>query len=292
MGMWSRSLGRLFAMRVTPVDTPDVKAFSIAAWRARILRLVLVATVLALVIAALVSARDLEAQNPGLLPGGTTGVVVVDLSLSIANEDYRTVRRAFRQLIAEKARIGLVVFSDVAYELLPPGTPASELEPVLRLLVPPRLGPPVNPWTVTFRAGTKISTALSLARDMLERDNVDPGAILLVSDLETAPDDVPALSRVVASLRRSSIDLRIVPVAPSTDAKLLFREFIEDGAFAVPSTGDGDLAPVDGTAGGHLPVALLLLGGLVFVVLAAHELFGGRLRLSDSKRALPAEMTL
>ena len=69
-------------------------------------------------------------------------MVVVDLSLSIADEDYHTVRRAFRRLVAENASIGLVVFSDVPYELLPPGTPASELEPMLRLLVPPGSGRP------------------------------------------------------------------------------------------------------------------------------------------------------
>ena len=87
-------------------------------------------------------------------------------------------RTAFKRLIADNASIGLVVFSDVPYELLPPGTPASELRPMLRLLVPPRLGPPVNPWSITFRAGTKVSAALQLARDMLrrgwDRERVDP----------------------------------------------------------------------------------------------------------------------
>ena len=125
-------------------------------------------------------------------------MVVIDLSLSIEGEDYSVVRRALRQLIAENANIGLVVFSDTAYELLPPGTPASQLRPLLRLLVPPRLGPPVNPWTQTFRAGTQISTAIELAQDMLERDHVVDGSVLLVSDLETAPDDVPALASSIA----------------------------------------------------------------------------------------------
>ena len=67
--------------------------------------------------------------------------------------------------------------------------------------MPPELGPPVNPWTQTFRAGTRISTALDLARGMLKRDGVTSGSILLVSDLETAPDDVPALTRTVLALR-------------------------------------------------------------------------------------------
>ena len=200
--MWSR----LRAAR-SVVDTHDANAFPAAAWRARILRVVLGSAAVALVIASAASARELETREPGLIPSGTTGVVVVDLSLSIADEDYEAVRRAFRRLVAENASIGLVVFSDVAYELLPPGTPASELRPMLRLLVAPRLGPPVNPWTQTFRAGTKISSSLELARRMLERDGVRSGSILLVSDLETAPDDVPCArherSRAFAGARSS-----------------------------------------------------------------------------------------
>ncbi len=64
--------------------------------------------------------------------------------------DYVTIRRTLRRLVAEEASIGLVVFSDVPYELLPPGTPAAELRPLLRLLIAPRLGPVQNPWTQTF----------------------------------------------------------------------------------------------------------------------------------------------
>ena len=38
---------------------------------------------------------------------------------------------------------------------------------------------------------------------MLERDKVDAGSILLVSDLETAPDDVPALARTIVGAQAS-----------------------------------------------------------------------------------------
>ena len=86
-----------------------------------------------LVAGAAWSTRDLETRERSLLPSGTTGVVVIDLSLSITDNDYDTLRGVFRRLIEEDASIGLVVFSDVSYELLPPGTPASQLRPVLRL---------------------------------------------------------------------------------------------------------------------------------------------------------------
>ncbi len=181
-------------------------------------------------------------------------------------------RLALRRLIAENASIGLVVFSDIPYELLPPGTPASELRPMLRLLVPPRLGPPVNPWSVTFRAGTKVSAALQLARDMLERDGVESGSILLVSDLETAPDDVPSLSRVVASIRRSPIQLRAFALAPSSDARLIFGGLLHEGAF--------ELAPRDPNERGRAA------GGVRSALVVAARARGAALRRARGVRAI------
>ena len=165
-------------------------------------------------------------------------------------------------MIAEDAPIGLVVFSDVPYELLPPGTPASEMRPMLRLLVVPELGPPVNPWTGTFRAGTRVSQALELAAEVLERDGVENGAILLVSDLETAPDDIPRLTATVDRLRRSSIDLRVAALAPSSDARALFGGLLEKGAFAAP-LGSDETIPVESEARSRVPVVLFVLGGLL-----------------------------
>jgi hypothetical protein len=211
---------------------------------------------------------------------------VIDLSLSIADDDYRALRGAFRRLIAEDASIGLVVFSDIAYELLPPGTPASELRPMLRLLVPPAGGPPTTPWTGTFRAGTRVSAALELARDMLERDGVRSGSILLVSDLETAPDDVPALTRTVESLRRSAIDLRVLGLAPSSDARLIFEGLLQEGAFEVPTEGEEERAGESRVTVG-LPNTLLALGALLFLSLAAYERFAGRLAITARPRSEP-----
>jgi len=281
--VWSRRLERLFSRRRAGIDTQDVGAFARPALRARFLRLSLATATLALVVVAAATARGLDTREEGILPSGTTGVVVIDLSLSIADEDYHALRRALRRLIAEDASIGLVVFSDVAYELLPPGTPASELRPILRLLIPPRLGTPVNPWTQTFRAGTRISTALELARGMLERDNVQAGSILLVSDLETAPDDVPAVARTVDALRRSSIELRVFGLAPSNDARVLFEGFLDKGAFAAPED-EGDEAASETSVEDRFPRRLMLLGALFFLALAALERFGAGLAVTAGVR--------
>jgi von Willebrand factor type A domain len=278
----TRRIRRFFARHRGAIDTHDVGDFSRPALRARVLRLTLAAATVALVVAAAATARGLDTREEGLLPSGTTGVVVIDLSLSIADEDYHALRRALRRLIAEDASIGLVVFSDVAYELLPPGTPASELKPMLRLLIPPRLGTPVNPWTQTFRAGTRISTALELARGMLERDNVKAGSILLVSDLETAPDDVPAVARTVDELRRSSIELRVFGLSPSNDARVLFEGFLDQGAFA-PGEQDEEAAS-ETSVENRWPQVLVLLGALFFLALTALERFGAGLAVTAGGR--------
>ena len=276
--MWSR-----LRRPAVAVDSHDARALRAAAIRTRIVRVGLVAAALALLTGAAASARSFETRERGLLPDGSTGVVVLDLSLSIANEDYRTVRAAVRRLIVEDAPIGLVVFSDVPYELLPPGTPASEMRPMLRLLVPPRLGAIVNPWSQTFRSGTRVSAALALAKDVLERDGVTNGSVFLVSDLETAPDDVPQLARTIEDLVESSIDLRVFALGPSSESLALFQGLLEEDAFAAPSSSN-DPTPVPSEARSRVPVALLLLGALLFVALALHERFAGRLAFPRPER--------
>ena len=272
--------------RSAGVDTHDVVALRSVIGRTTAVRLVLAGAALALVLAAAASARDPATTERALIPPDRVGVVVLDLSLSITDTDYDDIRRTLRRLVAEEASIGLVVFSDVPYELLPPGTPAQELKPFLRLLVAPRLGPVQNPWTQTFRAGTRISVALDLAKSILERDEISGGSILLVSDLETAPDDVPALARTVAGITEAGIRLRIVPLAPSSDAVSLFGGLLEKDALGgfTQQAPDAD-RPDAGSGGVELPTGLLILGALVFCFLAAHERLAGRLGLPRPSQA-------
>ena len=260
--------------------THDVAALRGVVNRTTAIQLVLAVVALALVLAAAASARNPNTTDRALIPQDRVGIVVLDLSLSITDTDYDVIRRTLRRIIAEEASIGLVVFSDVPYELLPAGTPARELKPLLRLLIAPRLGPAQTPWTQTFRAGTKISVALDLAKSILERDGIEAGSILLVSDLETAPDDVPALARTVAAIDLAGVKLRVVPLAPSSDAVSLFGGLLDKDALAAFAQGAPQAERPDaGSAGVELPTGLLALGALVFLLLAAHERFAGRLRL-------------
>jgi VWA domain-containing protein len=261
------------------VDSHDLAGLRGVVRRTGVIRLVLAAAAVALVLAAAATARDPKTSEQTLVPPDRIGVVVLDLSLSITDEDYAAIRHTLRRLVAENASIGLAVFSDAPYELLPPGTSAKELQPILRLLVAPRLGPVRNPWTQTFRAGTRISAALDLAKSMLDRDQVANGSILLVSDLETAPDDVPALARTIDNIERAGIKLRVVPLGPSSDAVKLFSGLLKTDAVAALTHVTQPSNPEAVATGVETPVLFLILGVLVFLALAAHERFAGRIAL-------------
>lgn len=266
--------------RRTAIDSHDVGALRGVGRRTLLLRLVLAAAAVAALAATIAEARRLETEKRTIVPTGSTAVLVVDLSLSIAEGQYVDVRRALRTILAADAPVGLVVFSDVPYELLPPGTPARELRPVLRALEPARRGPAANPWTQTFRAGTRISEALDLAATMLERERVARGSILLLSDLQTAPDDIAALATTIRGLRDRAVIVRVLPVGALSDGRLLFGRLLGADAFIEPSELRATAAgPTRSEQIATLPTALLVFAGLMFVALAAHERVGARLAL-------------
>ncbi|HXG77607.1 MAG TPA: vWA domain-containing protein, partial [Gaiellaceae bacterium] len=248
--------------------------------RAGALRLGLVALACGLAAAAVLFARGLEPRANELAPGGRSGVVVIDLSLSIVNADYANVRAVLERLIRADNPMGLVVFSDVAYELLPPRTPAKELRSLLRFFTPAGSRLPPNPWTPRFQAGTRISSALELAHEMLRRDRVAPASIVLISDLETAPTDFGPLGHVLGRLRDSPVTVRVVPLSASSDARALFGGILGPEAFVDPvQPHAGDTRPLEVTLRGETPLALLLASVLLLLALAAHEVLAGRLAL-------------
>jgi hypothetical protein len=265
------------------VDSHDLGAMRRVVRRTRVVRVVLVVAALALLVAAAVSARRADAKTSGALPRAS-GIVVMDLSLSIGPKDYEVIRSTLRRLIDADASLGVVMFSDVPYEMLPPGSPAAELRPLLRLLQPHKpktkddQGLPTNPWSQSFSAGTRISAALDLAQEMFVRDGIQHGTVLLLSDLVTAPEDVPRLARTLQGLQDAGIGVKVVPLSPLREGRTIFEGLLGKRALIPPSrVASSEPLPTGPSSG--LPVALLVLGGLVLVVLALHERFGGRLGL-------------
>jgi len=248
--------------------------------RAGAIRALLVTLACALLAGAFWSARGLEPKSSELTPGGRSGVVVIDVSLSIIGRDYARVRGVIERVIRAGNPMGLVIFSDAAYELLPPRTPSKELRPLLRFFTLTDGELPENPWTPSFQAGTRISGALQLAQDMLVRDHVSPASILLISDLESAPTDLAPLGPVLSRIQQSSTTVRVVPLSSSSDSLAFFGRLLGDDAFVDPVEPNAGPAPaLDVALTGESPLWLLLAAGLCLVALAAHERFAGRLLL-------------
>src|SRR5207244_1937952 len=127
-------------------------------------------------------------------------------------------RRPARLAAANQA-MGLVMFSDTAYELLPPNSPASALLAFERFFDPqavtnstPVFG--VTPWN-QFSAGTRISAGLRMGAEALRRAHVTHGSLLLISDLnDSSADEEPLVAEGIA-LKKAHVPVRIVPVAAS-----------------------------------------------------------------------------
>ena len=109
------------------------------------------------------------------LPADSNGIVVLDLSASISTDTFARIG-ATLDALAGRAATGWSLFSDVAYEALPPGTPAAALKPLVRFFTLPRrrtpgLAPtfPTTRGRTSFSAGTRISSGLGAARSMLIR---------------------------------------------------------------------------------------------------------------------------
>ncbi len=270
----------LLRRRPRAIPSSDAGALRRIRIRTTIVRVLLAAVACGLLVAALLFARDLEPRSNEFVPGGRSGVVVIDVSLSIVNRDYARVRGVIERVIASDNPVGLVVFSDAAYELLPPRTPAKELQPLLRFFTLDGDRLPPNPWTPSFQAGTRISTALDLAEEMLRRDRVSPASILLISDLETAPSDFTDLGKTLSRLRRSPTTVRVVPLSATSDGLTFFGGILGREAFVEPvEPAAGEERTIEVSLSGETPIGLLLASALVFLVLAAHERFAGRLAL-------------
>src|SRR5215212_10867128 len=246
--------------------------------RTLFLRIALGALLLGLVVAATETGRSRAEAGRGLVPGGTGGMLVLDVSRSIKPDANRTITSVLRQLIAAHTRIGLVAFSDIAYELLPPGSPSAELRPLLRYFAAqatPRPGsdPFVpNPWSSSFSGGTQISSGLAVAHASLVRAGRPTGPILLVRDLDTAPDDVPRVALTFNQFRNEGVPFRIVAVTPRADNLSLFHNLAGKNAFAGPvRRAGGGLGATEGSEHGHVPWSLIFIALLVLAALAANE---------------------
>jgi hypothetical protein len=251
-------------------------------------RLGLAVVLAGLLAACFVLARDLRARPSTYFATGG-GVVVADLSTSVEPSKYRRLSRVLTTLTETSQPMGLVVFSDVAYQMLPLGTKGEELRPMLRFFRPPPtdtgrgrrsrgFGFLESPWSGSFRGGTRISHGLREARLALERAGVTGGSVLLVSDLDDSPFDLPALTRELVRFNREGIDLRVVPLFPGPDDRAFFERLAGRDAFVANDELLANTALEEHrTLAAAFPVALLAAVAVLLLLLAVNEHVGGRL---------------
>jgi hypothetical protein len=236
--------------------------------RTTLLRAGLAGALALLVVAAVLVARQYDVRHAPLVASGSSGVVVLDLSASVFEGGFEA---TVRKLVETDERAGLVVFSDAAYELLPPGSSGREFQPLLRFFRTTASGNlPPNPWD-RFRAGTRISEGVKVAREALLRKG-GPGKIVLLSDLEVLPDEVQRLVAVFADLRRDGFDIEIIPLAPREEQRRLMELLLGDVFLPQPVSGEEAVqARGEGRLTTGLPWAFLVVGLGLVLGLALNE---------------------
>ncbi len=270
---------------MTTIPYVSARDFGALAARTKLVRIVLAVVLVALVLAAAAAARHPRATAQPFVPAGAGGVVVLDLSASVTSDTYSRIHESLQQLIARGGRYGLVVFSNVAYEALPPGTPASALEPIVRYFAVPAVTPsgeqpslPVNPWAQSFTSGTEISVALDQARTIELAGHARRRAVVLISDLADDPNDFQRLDTVLNEYRAEGIALRVIALNADPNDVQRFKGLIGKASSIIPAglTGPKQSAPRPPRT--SFPSLLVVLAAVVAVLLSFNELRAARLR--------------
>lgn len=308
-------------MAVSPRAIPlaDLRELRVPLLRTALIRFALAILLLALLAGAWMIVRDDDpASGAALIPGGEGGVIVLDLSASIGSTPHLRTANALRYVQQTRQSFGMVMFSDTAYEAVPPGTSYTEMAPFMRHFGRVRLypcirrgsrpcpagtyqvpedtsweeynrlvedatrgGSRVNPWSGSFRSGTRISRGLETAREILRREGMSGLGVLLISDLDDSTFDVPQLTQTLIRFKDEQIPLKIVGLRPAEDDRELFRRLLGDDAFVtrpeLQRRRDALAREKRGGSGTDFPVALAGMTALILLLLAVNEHLCGRL---------------
>jgi hypothetical protein len=277
----------------------DAGAFRGQRNRARLMRIGLALAMLAAAVAALIFAGAPAATVVPLLPPRSSGVVVVDLSASTDNGEFALMYAGLMHLAASKGRYGLVVFSDRAYEVLPPDAPAADLKQLAYFFHPvthasltanvPSVTPsggvnfntgatqyPANPWASGFTLGTTISAGLELAASIIEANPTERRSVWLLSDLGDNPPDLPLVSSAGREFAQDGIRLNVVALDPAEADAKFFASIIHltKGTLTLAKP----LPRQRKSDGTGFPLGLGIAIGALVLLLAANELTSTPLR--------------
>jgi hypothetical protein len=292
---WARRMPIAVPRRET-IPIADSVALRGPLQRTTAVRLSLALLLLLLTAFAVWRAAALNPRPVPFLDRRTTTIVVLDQSKSIYIGAYRRIASLLKVLVDANAPVGLVAFSDTAYEMMPPGTHGSELAPMLRFYTKGRPGEsdldpltlyPATPWGDVFSGGTKISSGIDLARSIAHRDHVRHATIVLASDLETAGEDEPKLGLSLLAVRHDpTLEMKVLPLFPIADDLQFFRKYLPASAFIKASQLH---APKAQSTGHRLlvssPWPIVLVGALLLIALAANELACARVLVARPQEA-------
>jgi hypothetical protein len=300
------------------IPLADLRELRMPLLRTAIVRFGLALLLLALLAGAWLLVRDDDpSKSAALIPGSEGGVIVLDLSASIGSTPHLRTANALRYVQQTRQSFGMVVFSDTAYEAVPPGTAFTEMAPFMRHFGRVRLYPCIrrgsrpcpagsyevpqdtpweeynrlveaatrggsrtNPWSGSFRSGTRISRGLETAREILRRDGSSSLGVLLISDLDDSLFDVPQLTQTLIRFKEEKIPLKIVGLRPAPDDRELFRRVLGDDAFVTRPELQRKreaLTREQRKSGTDFPVALAGAAALILLLLALNEHLCGRL---------------
>lgn len=268
---------------MSAIPLADAPSLRTAANTTLAVRALLVAVVVGAAVAFLLASRHPHTQTIVTLPSSSSTILVLDLSASISSDTFSRIGGSLEAISRSGRRIGLVVFSDTAYEALPPGAPASDLAPLVRYFtLPPQKQPgfapsfPTNPWAATFTAGTKISAGLELAHTIALAQRRRP-AVVLISDLDDDPNDVASVAAVMAAYQRDRIPVRVVGLNPSPQDLTLFQRMLGPNASITQAPTLDEVPPHDVTP---FPWALVGLAIAAALALALRDAWSPRLEWS------------
>ena len=170
--------------------------------------------VVAVVSALLAWTVDGGESGPPVLPGET--VLVIDLSGSITTQGDLTIARTldgFHDYPPDR-RAAVVYFSSSAALASPLSSPGADLTGLARFFAP-STSRTRGPWAASFDGGTVISRAMALARRVLKRADARHGRVVLLSDLQDNPKDLPRLNDQLELLQRAGARFELLPLPPT-----------------------------------------------------------------------------
>jgi hypothetical protein len=256
------------------IPLSSVTALSRSAWWTLVLRAGLAAVLVAGLVMAFMLTRH-HRRPDAFLESGRSPVIALDLSWSVSYANSKLIEQTLRDFADSGRRLGLVLFSDTAYEALPVGTSPDALRPFLRFFA----GSQQNPWAATFSAGTRISAALDLAHSMLRQAHVEKGSVVLISDLDDSPNDEVDLARSLVTYQQDAIPIRMIAVNPVPQDAQFFRDALGSGGSVTTLR---TLRKVD--TGRSFPTLLVALIALFVLLLALNEYLLGRLVWGGRRR--------